>query len=215
MKFVLLNDFKTTFKTQKKWLLLYYIVFITYMLFKYYVNQDLIDNTFVLESFGLLINGTNILKITVFTFHIIFYVYLAVSLFFCDLKEDKCNLFLRMDNKKWYVYKIISIFLMSILLELMAFLIFSLFSYLVSKKIFLFFFLKDVLFLFTCQVTIILGIIFTPCFLFLLLICYFVYFKEGNVLDINLYLKILYLFVSLILGVFLIRKNKCLIFEKC
>lgn len=215
MKFVLLNDFKTTFRTQKKWLLLYYIVFITYMLFKYYVNQDLIDNTFALESFGLLITGTNILKITMFTFHIIFYVYLAVSLFFRDLKEDKCNLFLRMNNKKWYVYKLISIFLMSILLELMALLIFSIFSYLVSKKIFLYFFLKDVLFLLTCQVTIILGIIFTPCFCFFAIIYYFIYLKNGNVLDINLFLEIMYLLLDFIVGIFLIKKNKYLIFEKC
>lgn len=50
MKFILLNDFKTTFKTQKKWLLLYYIVFISYILFKYYIDKDLINNTFCFRS---------------------------------------------------------------------------------------------------------------------------------------------------------------------
>lgn len=215
MKFILLNDFKTTFKTQKKWLLLYYIVFIFYMLFSYYVEKNIIDTEFVLESFGLLMNDTGILEITVVTFHIIFYIYLAINLFFRDLKEDKCNLFLRMNNKRWYIYKMISIFLMEVIVELIALIIFSLFSYSVSKKIFLFFFLKDILFIFTFQITVILGIIFMPCFFFLLVICYFIYFKGGNILDINLLLETIFIIINIFLGIILIKKNKYSIFEKC
>lgn len=217
MKFVLVNDLKKIIKSLKIWIILYYVIFISFMCFNYFINMSLINESYVIESFGLVMNNVNLLKVIISVFHIFFYIYLAIFLFFQDLKKGMCNLFLRLDNRKWLIYKIISIIAITSLLELSVFSIITFFIFVVSRELQLFFniLLVNLLFIVSCQIYAITSIIYLPCsssYLFMVLL---VFYAQGNVTRVNVLVEIALLILNIIIGIILVKKKRIIIFEKC
>lgn len=144
MQYIIFNDFINFFKNKKKLLITYFLIIIIIFLFKLVHNVE-ITNNIIYEILGLkcIFYEQDWIQIIVYTFIMVFYVYLSMSVFIKDLKNNLSNIFLRINPTKWLLYKTLSIMfidgIIMIITYLLVMLLYSTFNSMINFNWFIIF----------------------------------------------------------------------------
>ncbi len=150
MRYVLKKDFAQFFKKNSKLVAGIFVVLLFYSIYAKY-NYDSTKQVFV-AILGLYMDKNSFsADMVVFFFHIVVFIYIVLYLFFSMFRGNIENLFLRLPMKKWFFYKQISIFLVTILLKSSFYIIFSIISGYFDFFHVLSYFCIDVIFVITIQ----------------------------------------------------------------
>lgn len=117
MKYIFVNDLFYLTKKSKKIILIYFIIIVAYAVL-ISANSQEFHISGILDSLGLKMNyfeTENIASFILFLIHIGFSCYLSTLLFAKDIQYGLDNIFLRIKNLKFIIYKWISILLLIIL----------------------------------------------------------------------------------------------------
>lgn len=165
---------------------------------------------------GLKIDINNLKTLLFFAFHLSFYLYIVFSLFINDLKLGESNLFLRMDMSKWFVFKIISVFIIIFLIELFNFLTLSLLFFLCLKsfQLSIILLIKDLIFIWCFLVIMYISYICSYYFVLALLFFYLFTYYQLSISNINIILYLIFIVLSVIIGILLVKYNKNKLIEK-
>lgn len=150
MKYVLQKDFVQFFKKNSKLVAGIFVVLLCYSIYAKY-NCDSIKQVFI-AILGLYMDQNSFsADVVVFFFHIVVFIYITLYLFFSMFRGNIENLFLRLPIKKWFFYKQISIFFVTILLKMCFYILASFISGYFDFFQVLSYFCIDVLFVITIQ----------------------------------------------------------------
>ncbi len=221
MKYILLNDLSFFRKKFLKKFILYCIALIgsfnVLKLTNGYMNFDIFYNTIGINYSNDLGSIEKLLCI----FNILFYFYLSLELFTKELKNGVENIFLRINTKKFIINKLISISIITILINIIIYILF-LYLFIINKILIsniLIVFLKNIIYVLTLQFSIIIVYMFSKnnkCILFLLML--FIFMFNNRILINIINTKIIYLILVLIFILWFIvmyfKKNYFNLFEK-
>lgn len=226
MKYIIKNDINYMIKKEFKIIIIYFAVAFLCPIFLSYDQYITIERLIYGSlGFGLPIKYLSIFEKLISCFSIITYLYLIFKIFTKDILNNMENLFLRISARKWLLYKIISVFLSSLILmfiyyNVVAFTIFLLKNNLEINLIHLF--IKNIEFIWCLQLlAIVLYVAYhnNKKFLFYLLVTIilsvFIFHKQLLNLNMNESQFITIIIFILILIIFtIISKNMKYIFEK-
>lgn len=109
-----MNDAIYYMKKNKKLICFSIFIFMT-ILFMYFFSTDYSSEELFVKTFGLNCNFKegNWLEIFSLIFCSCIYIYISFSIFIKDMQNNVGNIFLRISTRKWILYKIVSIFIIS------------------------------------------------------------------------------------------------------
>lgn len=215
MKYVLLGDVRYILSKQKRYLIMYFVIMFGFFAIQEILGNDLNYETLI-KCLGLDSRNRPYLNIIMFGFHLFFFIYLTISLFTKEVGTSQCNLLLRISIQRWFLYKLISIIVIVVLIELLNYL-FILCFMLIKLKTSLYtcrLVIVNFLFLISCILFIINAYINKYCYIVGFLYVYFIYQAEFKIIDINIIFLILTILINFIVGIFIIKKYKHHVFEK-
>jgi len=215
MKYVIFNDVKLILNKYKKYLLMYLILLVCFVFIQVLMGNPA-DKSLVVKAFGLNADRQDLLALTMFAFHLTFFIYIAIVLFVNDLKSGKCNLFLRISIQKWILYKFISIIVIIVMVETVSLL-----------SVILMFFLKNGVFLDFSSIFIF-DLLFIIAFLSFSIACYlnktylfmiifiFYFIDRANwiIIDMKYHFFVIFFLLNILLSSFFIKWESCKIFEE-
>lgn len=145
---ILKNDF-LSLKNNKKKLILVFLCFIIFLAIFRLVTNTYYDDSFIYYLFGLKMDqNTDIVSIFMFLIYIFTFIYIAYYLFVKDIIYQVSNYFLRMNSSTWYLYKSLSILIITIVLKLIYYLLLSIIVFYFTGSIsnIWFYFIIDIVF---------------------------------------------------------------------
>lgn len=117
MKYIILNDISFIINNRKKIVFSYFLIaniyFWYHVLIGSFVDIYLLYKTLSLDHNS---NSGDWLETLMYVYSITIYIYIALSLLTKDLKNSAFNIFLRIDIRKWILFKIFSIHIISVLI---------------------------------------------------------------------------------------------------
>lgn len=122
MKYLLLNE-KKSFLTILKYIIIYYICIISFIVFSKFLNLENYEGIILGAEFKL-----NFPESLIYLMNIVFYILISINIFVSDIKNNVPNVLIRLTKKKYVAYKIIIIFSLVLLLKNFTFLIILLFN---------------------------------------------------------------------------------------
>lgn len=211
MKYIILNDSNFMLRKKKKILILYFSLTLLYFILNI-ITRNVISSDLIYDSLGLKcdfkISGW--MEILIFCFSQSIYIYIALQLFYKDLKLGIDNIYLRMKSINWLCYKLISIYSITTLVLCSMYIFFNILSILkgILLNLGLYVFITNLIYIFCIQ-TIMLLCIFISKILkiiipFLILTFLFIIMNiPTNILSLNLFMiLIILLFVNFIVLIF-------------
>ncbi len=178
MKYIFLHDIHYMIQKQRKFLLVYLVILLSYFYFHIFRGVRSVDVVYydtLAVRFDWISSGW--LEKLVFLFMVTFYIYITFQLFYKDLKFGLDNIYLRMTSSQWLVSKLITIYFISALLLMIAHIFFNLLSLLenISVPFHILLYCKNVLYIFCVESTSLLFVFIGRKYLWLMpiLICSF------------------------------------------
>lgn len=204
MKYVFLSNYQCLKKSFK--VILFYCLFLIFCLFilnNFQFEDKGYDNYVML--LGLSFNYKSMISVCFYFLNIFIIIYLTISLFIKDIMMGNINILLRINTKKWLLYKIVILFTIIILLKILFHLLICRLSNVIPI------YLKmDLLFSFSLSLLSILLLIFIKknyfIVIFFIIICLLGYY---NLTVVNLSIYIYYIISAILLEILMI-----LLFDK-
>jgi len=153
MKYIILNDISFIINNRKRIVFSYLLIATIY--FWYNVLIDSSKDIYLLYktlSLDYNYNNGDWLETLMYVYSITIYIYIALSLLTKDLKSSASNIFLRIDIRKWILFKIFSIHIISTLILICMYILIILPNYmnLLSFDLYILLF-KNILYIFLIQ----------------------------------------------------------------
>jgi hypothetical protein len=219
---MLINDFKDTVKNKKLIILNFAIITILCVLSKFILKIDRIKNIYYTFGSNISKENFNIIELSALIFNLLFYSIITLKLFIKDIKYNPEILFLRTNFNKWLSKKIINVLIITAIIRILSYII----VYLISLKgiafiLFISFLIKDILFMISFEVFIILifsiiKVSYINIIIALFLLFLYLKFSFYNMVNTNIicYISIIFIIVIL-LSLFnkLIKDFKYKLFE--
>lgn len=221
MKYICLNDINHIFKKENKMLILYFIVIFLYFNLNILMGMNK-DSTIYYNTLAICcdFSTSGWLEMLVFVFSIAIYVYITFQLFYKDIKFGLDNIYLRMNHKKWLLYKMTMIYFISALLLSIMYFIFYLLCLLhnIPLGISIFIYFKNLLYIFCVETIGLLFILVSSKIkilipILILLFLSFFLFLPTNILKMNILLPLLLLLFASILLLLIYRKVYIVLIE--
>lgn len=219
MIYIFKNDVSYFFHHNKKILMIYIGLVLGYWGLQRFSNYITVDTFY--DTLGLNIGDSGLLEYILFIFTIGVYIYICARIFTKDLKVGMDHIFLRMNSSKWFLYKWMTIFMITFLLKLTIYILIIVLIGLgnIPDHLFLVF-LSDIIYTSIIQMIVITIYTLTKRhYIFLFLFLLFLLFL-GMYLPICIIATIKYLYIYIIiLGIMsignfiLIGKNHIYLFE--
>lgn len=116
MKFVVKNDVFYVL-SKKVFLILIYLVCL--LLVSFFIKNDIVSDIFKVKSLlGIWVVKDSNIIVKIFTvYSFLVYIYLGYDLFFKDIRFSYGNIFSRISKNTWMLWKVISIFLITIIIK--------------------------------------------------------------------------------------------------
>lgn len=220
--YMLINDFKDTVKNKKLIILNFAIITILCVLSKFILKIDGIKNIYYTFGSNISKENFNIIELSALIFNLLFYSIITLKLFIKDIKYNPEILFLRTNFNKWLSKKIINVLIITAIIRILSYII----VYLISLKgiafiLFISFLIKDILFMISFEVFIILifsiiKVSYINIIIALFLLFLYLKFSFYNMVNTNIicYISIIFIIVIL-LSLFnkLIKDFKYKLFE--
>jgi len=193
MKYILIKDILRFFKENIKAIFIYIFILISFVLAQKIINTKLNAYLF-LTTVGLNFSfESGLLEMLLAIFNISFYIFIAINIFLNDLEIGFDNLFLRMSRGKWFLFKLLSILLITFLFMFINYFYLLIIFYLFSVKInFIFIFISNYIYFVFLQIL----------SLFVYLIC-----KKYNKLIILVLAVVLFMIKNILLNLDKINNN--------
>lgn len=136
MKYIFLNDLYTIFK-KHKFMVLFYMIMIFLMTYLMFNSEEITNIDTFLYLFGLntKIEEYKYVCLLIYIFNFTYILLIPFLLLDNDVKKGQCNIFMRINFRKWLGIKTLSILLTSFIMELIAFLL-----------VYIIFFIKGIVF---------------------------------------------------------------------
>lgn len=128
MRYTLFNDVYTFVKKYCKYIIFYYLIVLFFIIINLLMYKQFTNDLFF-KSLGVLYSSDmGILDIIIFYFNFSFNLFVVFQIFDNDIKNGICNIFLRMSIKKWLSFKCISLALITLLKNLIFYVILMIIS---------------------------------------------------------------------------------------
>lgn len=136
MKYIFLNDLYTIFK-KHKFMVLFYMIMIFLMTYLMFNSEEITNIDTFLYLFGLntKIEEYKYVCLLIYIFNFTYILLIPFLLLDNDVKKGQCNIFMRINFRKWLGIKTLSILLISFIMELVTFLL-----------VYIMFFIKGIVF---------------------------------------------------------------------
>lgn len=122
MKYLLLNE-KKSFLIILKYIIIYYICIISFIIFSKFLNLENYEGIVLSADFKL-----KFPECLIYLMNIVFYILISISIFVSDIKNNVSNVLIRLTKKKYVLYKIFAIFILVLFLKIVTFLIIIFFN---------------------------------------------------------------------------------------
>lgn len=215
MKYILLNDINYVFRQKRKIIFSYFVIVLLYFVFNA-IMRNLIDDKLFYDTLAISCNFSKAgwLEILMFIFSILIYLYIALQLFYKDIQIGIDNIYLRMTSIKWIRCKIVTIYIISVMLLCFMYSVLYATMYIVTKmavSINFMIFIKHLIYMYTLESICLLFVlisnkikILTPILILIFLSIFVV--LPTDILSFNFYL-LLGVCISINIMVFLIYKK--------
>ena len=217
MIYIIRSDFIILKKNLVKILIYYFLPLLSCILISKFSNAKLNITWLNIFSFNLTLSENLVVEIILYLLFICSNIYMVYLLFVNDFQNDMCNIFLRLESKKWITYKIFSIALYVFVVNTIRFIFGTLMSILFCEKIFLLYHIKAYIYIMLFSY---MFIYFTYMFknknynisaiisLLLLLVVF-----PKNIVGMNIYIMLVLLCIIILLLVFNTKRNFASIVE--
>lgn len=215
MKYIYRNDLSYFIKNEKKIIITYLLYIIMYFV----LNLTLFStdkNIMIIETLSLdcKFDLNEWLNLISFILYISIYCYIGLKLFIKDFKNNPSNIFLRMSSKKWILYKIFCISIISLVILFISYImVISLYMILVNRNIGIdiVIFIKNYIFIIILQqLTIILYTIFSKYNFLILLIILSIVISIFNIptsiISMNVYILII-MYIIVFFSILMINRK--------
>lgn len=225
MSYIIMNDAIYYIKKNKKLICFSMLIFVI-ILFMYLFSTGYSSEELFVKTFGLNCNFKegNWLEILSLIFCSCIYIYISFSIFIKDMQNNVGNIFLRISTRRWILYKIVSIFIISFISLCVNYIVLILILFFIRHhfvSLIVFLFLKHIIYIYIIQLLslLIFDFINTNCkiiLLSILIILIMIVVSSKTIFSVIsigfIYLSFICI-VSLILYAWLIPKKINLIFE--
>lgn len=203
MKYIYLNDLNFVLRKKKNILILYFSVVLLYFVINVITSNN-ISVDLIYDSLGLKceFKTSGWMKILIFCFSQTIYIYIALQIFYKDLKFGYDIIYTRIRPIKWFSYKLISIYSITTTLLCSIYILFNILLVLQGDllNLSLYTFSTNLVYILCIQTLVLLFVfiskilmIFIP---FLIFIYLFVIMNiPTNILSLNLYMILIILLV--------------------
>lgn len=204
MKYILRNDLNSLKESFLKVFIFNFVPMIVYFLVLKITNEYVYS--MVLNIAGLDISkNSSILEILLLVSNLVGYFYIIISIYTNDIKNNKCNIFLRIKKKEWVYKKLLSLSLCILIYTLIRIIFFNILSYILVGNL-----LINILFntsIYYILFSVILVILFSYnkilSFVFLVLSIIFPF----NIYNFNYYYILILLIITILLFILFINRK--------
>lgn len=116
MKYIFLNDLKFFISKKNKLLLFYLFMILLFSLYLSFSKND-INQLYMILGVNYTLESLESIPFIFFSFNIFYSLFLSLNLFLQDSKKECDYIFLRISYTKWITFKLISIFILLVIVK--------------------------------------------------------------------------------------------------